>query len=99
MAELPGFAALDTAVAAPPRLELAFGALGMGSPAGRFLGVSAITAGLLYLAKPSVFFDAQGHIRPWSVFTLGKASGGVEPTIVPFYVASMFVGLVAATFL
>ena len=101
MADLPGFGALAgaSAPAAPPRVATIFGALGMGSPAARFVGVSAVTAGLLYLAKPSIFFDAAGNMRPWSVLSLGLAKNGVPPTIVPFWLASLFVGFLAATFI
>lgn len=101
MAELPGFGALAGAStpAAPPRLATALGALGMGSPVGRFVGFSGITAGILYLSKPSIFFDEAGNARPWSVLSLGRAKNGVPPTIVPFWAASLFVGFLAATFI
>jgi hypothetical protein len=81
-------------------LQVALSALGMGSPAGRFLGVSLISAGLLYLIKPSPFFDISGAARPWSVLTLGKPSqSGAAPTVVPFYLAALFAGFLAATFI
>lgn len=101
MAELPGFGTLagGSAPAGPSRFAIALGAVGMGSPVGRFVGISAITAGLLYISKPSMFFDAAGNARPWSVLSLGRAKGGVPATIAPFWLVSLFVGFIGATFI
>jgi hypothetical protein len=102
MAELPGFGTLAgpaTPAGGPSRFAVALGAVGMGSPVGRFVGISGITAGILYLAKPSMFFDASGKARPWSVLSLGKDVGGVPATIAPFWVVSLFVGFIGATFI
>lgn len=98
--DLPGFGALSGASSpsSAPRLATALGALGLGSPLARFAGVSAITAGLLYLAKPALFFDAGGLPRPWSVIRLTNGAG-TNPTPVPFWLFSLFVGFLAATFI
>jgi hypothetical protein len=80
------------------RIPTALSALGMGSPLGRFIGFSLVTGGLIYVAKPSIFF-VDGSAKPWSLLTLGKPSGGVKSTAVPWYLVALLVGFVGATFL
>jgi hypothetical protein len=91
---------LLNSIEGPPlgRLQTALSALGMGSPLGRFIGFSIITGGAIYLAKPSVFF-VDGSAKPWSLLTLGKPSGGVKSTAVPWYLVALLVGFVGATFI
>lgn len=76
----------------------ALSGLGMGTPLGRFIGFSLISGGLIYLAKPSVFF-VDGRAKPWSLLTLGKKSSGVSPTAVPWYLVSVLIGFLGATFI
>lgn len=85
----------------PPlgRIPTALSALGMGTPLGRFIGFSLITGGIIYVAKPSVFF-VDGVAKPWSLLTLGKpGSGGVRSTAVPWYLVALLVGFLGATFI
>jgi hypothetical protein len=79
-------------------IEGAYLALGMGAPWMRFLGTSAITAVLLFAVKPKAMFAQDGSARPWSVLMPFYAPDGPTPTLAPFWLTSLFVGFLAATF-
>lgn len=84
---------------APPVHQKILGLAGMGSPIGRFVGVTALVGAITYATAPAPFFEG-GQARPWALLTAGKASrGGVSPTLVPWYVPALLAGFLAATFL
>lgn len=72
------------------RLAEFFASIGMGDPAMRFLGTGAAAAGLFWLIKPSLMFDAKGDPRSF---------GGPPGTYVPWYVGAVAVGSLFALFL
>lgn len=71
--------------------------LGMRTPLMRFVGIGAITGGVLWLTKPKLFFDAAGKPRPWTLTDREKPAD--DATALPWYVASAGAGGIAAVFL
>jgi len=74
-------------------------ALGLNTPLRRFAGFTLLSGVLLYAIRPRPFFTADGSARPWSLLTLGKKSGAVESTVVPWYFVPLFIGFLGASFL
>jgi len=59
------------------------------------LGVGTVAAALLfYTLKPSFAFGANGKPKPWGVTT--EASDKIETTMLPWWLASIGVGLLFA---
>lgn len=57
--------AIDEAILSP--LEKVAQKLGLNSPGSRGVAVGALVAGVLYVMKPELMFDATGKMRPWNV--------------------------------
>jgi hypothetical protein len=56
-------------------------------PAARGAAAGIAAAGLLWLVKPSPFFDEKGNARLWSVVT-SRSDLKADTTAVPWYLAA-----------
>jgi hypothetical protein len=70
-----------------------FVAIGLTTPIRRFLAVSVLVGGVLYVLKPSGFFY-EGQGRPWSLFAPEDAQ--TPPTTFPWYIFALLAGVFSA---
>lgn len=71
-----------------------FTAVGLTTPILRFAGVGTATALALYVFKPSSMFDEAGRARGWYVWS----DGSETTTIIPWWMAGILAGGIAAVF-
>lgn len=69
--------------------------IGLDTPLKRAAVFTVVGAGALVLTKPAVFFDANGVQRPIAILKQQEA-GGVEPAVVPWWLAAVVGGFVLA---
>lgn len=74
-----------------------FRGLNLNTPLMRAAFVGGVTAGILNLWQPDVFFE-HGAARPWEPFT-DPATSRVQPTMVTWWIAAAFTGFAAGLFI
>lgn len=78
-------------------LENTLTTIGLVTPLGRLMGLSAASGVLFYFMKPSIFFMDSGEARPWTFFA--TPSDQATATVLPYWLASLLIGVVAALFI
>lgn len=71
-------------------IEDSFRALSLYTPESRFIATSAVTAALLYVAKPALFFNPDGSMRQWNML----APEDPNSTVLPLYLAAVGAGAI-----
>lgn len=74
-------------------IELPFYYLGLTTPLKRFLGVSALVLGTIYVTKPKALFQANQTARPWAVTSNSPAA-----VYIPWWMYAVVLGGAAAIF-
>lgn len=75
-------------------IELPFYYLGLNTVPKRFMAGTAGTGALLFAIKPSSMFYDDGTSRSWSLFSKDDGS-----TVIPWWLVSVGVGVIMATFI
>jgi hypothetical protein len=75
-------------------IELPFYYLGLNTVPKRFFAGVGMTGALLFVTRPSALFYEDGTPRPWSLTSEEKGS-----TVIPWWIYSVAVGGILATFI
>ena len=75
--------------------------IGLNTPSKRLGGFGVATAGIMWIMKPSAFFDANGDPKGWSILASEGETQQYGGNLVPvtWWLASILIGAATAIFL
>ena len=78
-------------------IENLFSTLMLNTPLARFGAVTAASAVLFYIMKPSMFFTDSGEAKSWSFFA--APADQATATVLPYWLAAALLGAAASLFI